>query len=428
MAIPESPALRRPTERMNRNVYLVISQVYVPDPAAVGQHMHAAARELARRGWRVIVLTSDSGYDDPSVRFPRREVRDGVEIHRLPWSGFGKSSILVRLLGGLSFCLQALIHALLLPPARRVLVSTSPPMAPLVSLGLKRLRGTPYSFWAMDLNPDQMIAIGAVGEGSVPARLFEGMIRRTLRDADRVIALDRFMSERITRKVDCGRRLAVLPPWSELDAARAPLDHASNPFRRRHGLDGRFVVMYSGNIAMVHPLDTLLQAAVQLDGQDDSPMFVFIGGGKGREAIERVMQERSPSNIMLLPYQPLETLHESLSAADLHVVAMGEHMVGIVHPCKVYGAMAIGRPILYLGPRRSHIADLVSDGLGWLVEHGQVDQAVDAIGAARALGPERRREIGDRARRVVRERLDADALCRRFCDLIAAPPPQEARR
>jgi glycosyltransferase involved in cell wall biosynthesis len=409
---------------MKRNVYLLISQVYVPDPAAVGQHMHAVARELARRGWRVIVLTSDRGYDDPSVRFPRREIRDGVEIHRLPFSGFGKSSILVRLLGGLSFCLQALVRALLLPPARRALVSTSPPMAPLVSLALKWLRGTPFAFWAMDLNPDQMIAIGAVSPGSLPARLFEGMIRLTLRKADRVVALDRFMGERIIRKVDCRQRLTVLPPWSELDAARAPLDHERNPFRHRHGLDGRFVVMYSGNIAMVHPLDTLLEAALRLDGDAKSPMFVFIGGGKGREAIEAAMREHRPSNMMLLPYQPLETLHESLSAADLHVVAMGDHMVGIVHPCKVYGAMAIGRPILYLGPRRSHIADLVNDGLGWLVEHGQVEETLDAIAAARALGSERRAQMGDRARRMVREKLDAGSLCRRFCDLITAPSPR----
>src|SRR5262245_45133212 len=103
---------------------LVLSQVYVPDPASVGQHMHDVAKEMVRRGQRVIVLTADRGYDDPTVRYPRRERIDGVEIVRLPASSFGKSSIAVRMAGGSAFVAQALVIALGLPRIDRVLVST----------------------------------------------------------------------------------------------------------------------------------------------------------------------------------------------------------------------------------------------------------------------------------------------------------------
>ena len=78
-------------------VILVMSQVYVPDPTSVGQHMHDAAKELAARGNTVRVLTSARGYEDPSQKYPRKEVREGVHIRRLPLSSFGKSSILIRL-------------------------------------------------------------------------------------------------------------------------------------------------------------------------------------------------------------------------------------------------------------------------------------------------------------------------------------------
>ena len=78
---------------------LVISQVYPPDPTSVGQHMHDAARGLAARGYAVRVLTSARGYDNPSVKYQPRELKDGVDIIRLPLSSLGKRTILHRLLG-----------------------------------------------------------------------------------------------------------------------------------------------------------------------------------------------------------------------------------------------------------------------------------------------------------------------------------------
>ena len=78
---------------------LILSQVYVPDPASVGQHMHDVAAEMARRGFRVIVYTSERGYDDPSVSYPRHEMRDGVEIRRIPLASFGKKTVAHRIAG-----------------------------------------------------------------------------------------------------------------------------------------------------------------------------------------------------------------------------------------------------------------------------------------------------------------------------------------
>ena len=91
---------------------LFITQVYPPDPAAVGQQLADVAADLAARGRSVTVLTADRGYDDPAVRYPRRETREGVRIVRLPWSSLGKRSMLLRLAGGLSFIVQATLSEL----------------------------------------------------------------------------------------------------------------------------------------------------------------------------------------------------------------------------------------------------------------------------------------------------------------------------
>ena len=103
------------TSEAKRGTILILTQVYVPDPAAVGQYMHDAAAELARRGNRVIVYAASRGYDDPTIVFPAREVRDGVEIRRLPLSSFGKTSIPLRILGGVLLMFGAILVLFVLP-------------------------------------------------------------------------------------------------------------------------------------------------------------------------------------------------------------------------------------------------------------------------------------------------------------------------
>lgn len=398
----------------------MISQVYPPDPAAVGQYMHEAAAELARRGHRVTVLTSRTGYDDPSRRYPWRETRHGVRIKRLALSGFGKRSMALRLGGGILFTIQAALVALLSRRVDRVLISTSPPMAPAAALALRTLRGAAFLFWAMDINPDQMIAVGAVSPRSLPARLFDALIGRTLRRSRAVVALDEYMADRLAAKVDVGERMTVLPPWPLAGLDREPIPPADSVLRRQRGwAEDELVVMYSGNLSPVHPLDTLLDAAGRFAGQDRRVRFVFVGGGAGRARIGQVRSRPGMEHVELLDFQPREKLADTLAAADVHVVSMGEAMVGIVHPCKIYGAMAVARPVLLLGPEQCHLGDLLREGeFGWRVDHGDLGRCVEIINEARAMSPAQRRELGRRGRAVLAEHFDRRAMCETFCKTL----------
>jgi len=365
----------------------------------------------------VRVLTSARGYADPSRRYPRHEVLDGVEVRRVAWGSWGKGSLGARTAGGLLFLAQAFLRGLFGPRPTRVLVSTSPPMAPLFGALLARLRWAPYTFWLMDLNPDQAIATGAVAPQALSARLLERANRAAARKSRAVIALDAFMAERVRGRWQLGENLAVLPPWPHEDHI-APIAHADNPFRTRHGLQGKRVVMYSGNLSPVHPIDTILQAAREL--RDDARLvFVFIGEGGGRAAVEEAIRHDRLDNALLLPYQPLAELRFSLSAADVHLVSMGANMVGIVHPCKVYGAMAAARPIIYLGPRRSHVGELVENmNIGWHVDHGDVAGAVAALREIAGAPEEVLAERGARAREALTGELSQARLLASFCDLL----------
>ena len=398
-----------------------LSQVYPPDPASVGQHMADAAAELARRGHRVVVLTADRGYDDPSARYPSQEERGGVEIRRLPGCSFGKGSLAVRILGGLSYVLQASVRGLLIRRLDTVVVSTAPPMAPIAALLLSALRSVRLKFWVMDLNPDQMVALGILGPSSFAARTLDWINRRVLAKASDVIVLDRFMAERVNRKLDVRGKMTVLPPWPLSDRLE-PVAPEENPFRREHGLAGKFVVMYSGNHSPSNPLTTLLRAAERVAG-DPRLAFLFIGGGVGKEEVEA----SSSPNIRSLPYEPLDRIGYSLSAADVHIVALGNEVVGIIHPCKVYGALAVSRPVIFFGPEPSHVSELLAQHeTGWRVAHGDVDGAERLLRTVAAMDPAVLAEMGRRGQRLVSGGLSREVLCRRLVDVLegAGKAPQ----
>lgn len=396
-----------------RKSFAIVSQVYVPDPAAVGQHLADVAEELARRGYDVVVYSSANGYDDPAVRYPSRETIRGVQVRRIPMSSFGKRSILVRLAGGFAFLSQAITRAAAGKKVDAVLVSTSPPLAPLAGIALKILKRTRLKYWVMDVNPDQAVSLGVADKDSLSVRAFEWMNRQILLHADDVVVLDRFMFKRMREKGEPGERMTILPPWPAEDVDE-PIAHADNPFRREHVPTGKRVLMYSGNHGPSNPLSTILDAAKRLEN-DDRILFMFVGGGVGKIEVDAT----TSANIVSLPYQSLETLRYSLSAADVHIVTVGDKVPGIVHPSKVYGAMEVGRPILLVGPPENHVADIMKQvDIGWHVSHGDVEGAVRVIREIVSIPEAELRSKGDRARAWILSKGGKAGMVARMADVV----------
>ena len=402
---------------MMANTILILTQVYVPDPASVGQHMHDAAAELSRRGHRVKVLAASRGYDDPSRKYPLHETLDGVNIRRLPLSSFGKKSLPVRVLAALLLMVQQIFMGIFTPGISCILVSTSPPMCPAAALVVSWIRRVPICYWVMDLNPDQVIELGKVRDGSVPVKCMNWLNRRILGRSKRIVALDRFMKDRLQKKLDVQDKVAVMPPWPHDDHMEM-ISHDENPWRAEHVREGTFVVMYSGNHGYSTPIRTVLDAALRM--QDDTNLeFLFIGGGVGKKDVDDTIAQHAPKNIRSMPYQPFETLRYSLSAADVHLVSVGDDVVGVVHPCKIYGAMAVGRPILLLAPNPCHASDIVKDNqIGWHIPHGDVERALEVIREIRETPALELQAMGKRAQEAIRREFSKATLCGRFCDEV----------
>jgi colanic acid biosynthesis glycosyl transferase WcaI len=356
---------------------LLLNQAFYPDVVATAQLASDLTAALAEAGHQVTIICNSRGYDDPKLRFPREQIWKGVRILRVGATGLGKSSRWRRAADFGTFIASCALRVWSLPKFDVVIAMTSPPLISfLASLALPR-KARRLVFWSMDLNPDEAIAAGWLQPNSLAARVLSRMLLHSLHRSDRIIALDRFMKLRIEAKGIDANKILVVPPWSLDDRVR--FDPAGREeFRIAHNLSSKFVVMHSGNHSPCHPLETLLQAAERL-AENEDVAFCFVGGGSEFGKVKERARNRGLRNVVCLPYQPIEKLSGSLSAADLHVVVMGDQYVGIIHPCKIYNVLAVDKPFLYIGPNESHVTDIIRQSSAYVSSHGDVDGVVANI-------------------------------------------------
>lgn len=395
---------------------LLLNQCFHPDHVATAQHLTDLAHELVATGHQVTVVASSRGYDDPSVHYPVRETWRGIDIRRIWTPGLGKKAKWRRLIDFATFWLNAARILLFLPRHDVTVCLTSPPLISTLGTIAAKLKGGAVIPWVMDLNPDEAVAAGWLKAGGLAERALTLIQNWSFRQAARIIALDRFMADRIIAK---GVRPEVIhtdAPWSHDQAVHYDAA-ARGTFRAEHGLTGKFVVMYSGNHSPCHPLDAVLAATYELQ-TDDRIHFLFVGGGSEFTKVQAFARDKSLPNITTLPYQPMEKLSGSLSAADLHLVVMGDPFVGIVHPCKIYNILTLGIPFLFIGPGSSHGSDLAQrlndPAQGRLARNGDIAGIVSQIHDAMALGS---RPVNPAAQALGAE-FSHSVLCPRLVRLI----------
>jgi colanic acid biosynthesis glycosyl transferase WcaI len=390
---------------------LLLNQCFYPDVMATAQHLTDLAVGLSKEGHEVTVVASDRGYDDPSRRFPRRETWNGINIMRIHALALGKGSRWRRAISFASFQINCALKLLMLPAFDVVVALTSPPLISFLGALFVRAKGGRFFFWVMDLNPDEAIAAGWLKANSLTAKSLQRLLRYSLVKSQTIIALDSFMKQRIVAKGVPAEAVAVLPPWAHDDSVKFNAA-GREAFRRRHNLTEKFVVMYAGNHSPCHPLDPLVEAARRLSDRKDIA-FLFVGGGSEQQKVAEFARRHELKNVFCLPYQPFQMLAASLSAADLHMVVLGDEMVGIVHPCKIYNILSIGRPFLYIGPTPSHVTDvaaaIASDSdfnRAYSARSGDVDAVVAGIlEEAKRQTPGQRRRPAEIAHRFSKQTL-----------------------
>ncbi len=349
---------------------IFVNRVYWPSEAASAQLLDELTRALVQQGHEVIVLTAKQ------ANTLEREQHGGVAVHRLGHaSGGERRSLLQRAFRGLVFNLRATRAVTALArPGDTCVVLTDPPLLGVGVTWAARRRGARVAQWGHDLYPEVALAL-------CPSRILRGLLRLLfpLRDwswrqsaACAVLGSD--------MRARCASRgvatpLPIVTNWA-LHRGSVP---DGTRVRREWSLQGRFVLMYSGNFGRVHAFESLLDLAGRLQHREDI-VFVMVGDGPRRAAVETAVQERGLGNVIWRPAQPRERLAETLAAADLHLISLRDGCEGLVWPSKFYGIAAAGRPMVYLGPTAAEVGRLIRQhGLGYAGDHTSAAAAADFV-------------------------------------------------
>ena len=385
---------------------IFVNRYFHPDLSATSQMLSDLAFHLAARGREVHVVTSRQRYDDAAARLAAIETRDGVRIHRVWTSRFGRGWLPGRALDYFSFYVAAAIRiARLAGNGDLVIAMTDPPLVSFPSALAARLRGARLVNWLQDVFPEIAAQLGmraARGPLGALARWARGY---SLRAAALNVVLGERMREVVARlEPGCRGRLAVIHNWADGKALH-PLPPGARSLRAEWGFEGKFVVAYSGNMGRVHDFDTLLAACERLRAQADI-RFLFIGDGYHRPRLEQEVRRRDLLNVTFQPYQARGRLAESMGAADAHLVSLLPALEGLVVPSKFYGIAAAGRPAIFVGDPEGEIARILRDNhCGLVVAAGDGKGLADAILALRDK-PALRAEMGANARAAFEARYD----------------------
>lgn len=343
----------------------------------------------------VRVVTSRALYNDPLAELDRQEEHRGVEIFRLTTTRRGRDSLWGRALDYASFYVRVFVFLLRhVRAGDLVVLKTDPPLLSLLNTGAVRWRGGRVVNWLQDVFPEIAIELGAFPRW----RLFSGPLigwrNRTLRAAVANVAISESMRKSLARLgVD---NVEVIPNWADGELIR-PIEHGDNPLRAEWNPGGRFLVGYSGNFGRAHSFEELIEAMTLLESRVEI-RFALIGEGAGLEAVLEAVERKRLHHVSFFPYQPHDTLRQSLGAMDLHVVTMREGMEGLVLPSKIYGILAAGRPIAFVGDPDGEIAGFIREhDIGFAVGHGEGAELAEQIQAL-SRDPDRLRRMGKNAR------------------------------
>lgn len=410
---------------------LVLCPHFEPDVAPTGAVMTRIAHELIERGHRLHIVTALPWYQRHAIepgwegRLVRTETTEWGRISRVNPFPTDKRNIPARAVAFGGFTALATAIGTVTPIHPDGVLAMSPPL----TLGpagamVGRLRRVPVVFNIQDVFPDVAIELGLF-TGTRAIAMARWLERRSYRASDAVTVLSEDLADNVRTKIARGlaparaarqrAKVRVIPNFVDtVHIAPAPPE---NDYRRQHGLSGRRVVMYAGNVGLSQSLDLVLGAARALRESHPDVVFVINGGGAARPELER--EAADLPNLRFIDMAPIEALPEVLAAADVHLVPLRTGLARSSVPSKMYSILAAGRPILASVDEGTEVARTVEQaGAGLAVPPDDPDAFLAAL--LRLLDDDAaRRRMGEAARAFVVGWASPAAVAGAYEDLFA---------
>lgn len=404
---------------------LIYAHYYHPDVASTGQIL----KELAEGMLDVFNITvicvvpSYTGKITPEYKKKKyyQEEINGVKVIRVRVPGFLKTNKKSRIKNILAYFFRAVFATLRVGKQDYIYSISQPPvLGGVIGVLGKWIKHAKYIYNIQDFNPEQTMAVG-YSRNKLVIDLMMRIDKFSCKRADKVIVVGRDMIETLKRRFS-GKELpkfSFINNW--IDEKQIYPLQADNEkvieFKRKYGLENKFIIMYSGNIGLYYDLENLMRVIKHFRDREDI-VFAFIGEGSIKDKLILYKERNHLDNIVFIPYQDKADLIYSLNAGDVHWVVNAKGIKGISVPSKLYGVMAAGKPVLGVLEQGSEARLIIEEtGCGYVTEPGTYDE-VNKIIARFIEEKDSLESMGSAGRAYLVGNLTKDVSVRKFIEEI----------
>ncbi len=389
-----------------------------PDNVVSAVLMGELGSGLVQLGWDVTAFPSMREHGNERDKYPRRDIWQGVKIERIwrpAWqqtSGAGRILNAAWMIGRWMTMSMQKQHR---PDV--IIIGTDPFLSILIAPVWRYFKpNTKIAHWCFDLYPEAAYAEGILDRQGILAKILHRQLKKAYRACDIVVDIGRCMRELLLR-YDPNLKITTLVPWAQVEPDSAlPI-----AMSERENVIGnvRLALMYSGSFGRAHSFDGMLEIA-RLLRSDDIHLALSVRGNREQALREAVCSD--DTNIRFVPFADASHLGDRLASADIHVVSLREEWTGMVVPSKFFGALAIGRPVLYCGSERSAIAQWIQEHkVGWVLTCENVLGVADEL-RSYSLNKSEMDSMNERCHRVYTQHFSRNVVLRgwhrQLCNLM----------
>lgn len=405
---------------------LYVSQYFPPEMGAPAARVHELSRRWVQDGHEVTVLTGFPNhpigvvppeYKSKLKRLVYRERIDGINVIRTILIPLPNRRAWERILNYASFCLSACVTGSFLSTPD-VIIATSPQLlVGLSGLWLSKIKRVPLVFEVRDLWPESIVATDMGSENSIAIRVLKKISGTLYKVSDCIVVVTPAFESALVRDWDVPLEKISIVMNGVDTKLFSPSTITNNVLRQELGLQDKFVVSYIGTMGAAHGLDTVIQAASQMEETMPEAMFLFVGDGAERERVENSVRALGLSNVMFVPPQPKAKVPEYINASDVCLVPLkAAEVFKTVIPTKMLEFMACGCPIvLGVDGQARHLLEDAQGGT--YVEPENVEALVQAIKQL-YQDPDLRRSLGSNGHKYAMQHASRENTAKVYIDIL----------
>lgn len=417
----------------NKKNLLIYAHYYIPDTASTGQILRELAEGMSD-SFNITIICVVPSYlgtieDKYKTQKYYEEEINGVKVLRIRVPEFSKTNKKSRIKNVVSYFMGAMGATFKVGKMDYVFSISQPPiLGGLLGVWGKWVKHAKFIYNIQDFNPEQVLAVGYAKSRFI-TDVMMAFDKFSCKRSDLVITVGRDLVETVEKRFE-GKKVhktVMINNWIDEDEIY-PLPENNErvlAFKKKYGLDNKFVIMYSGNIGLYYDLENLIKVIERFgtdtrtaDGRE--VVFAFIGAGTVLDKLVSYVKEHNMDNVKFIPYQDKADLIYSLNAGDVHWCVNAKGIKGVSCPSKYYGLAAAGKPVIGVLESGSEVRCLIQDTHGGLCcEPGEYDQVeknirwfIDNAGSSEI------KDMGIRSRDNLEKNLTRDVSVRKYAEEI----------